>query len=97
MRCHGELDHTIASMKIIASYPTYEGKGVGLNRNSINVSQGKFNLRQIIRENYNFFIINYTSIERLENYPSIERLKGYETEVKHRMDSGKQGYVYNEE
>ena len=38
---------SIPSTKIIESYPTYEGKGFGLNRNSINVSQDEFNLRQI--------------------------------------------------
>ena len=50
---------TIASMKVIGSYPAYDGKGDGLDRNSINVSQGKINLRQIIRD----------------NYPSMQRLK----------------------
>ena len=34
-------DDTIASMKVIGSYPTYEGRGDGLDRNYINVSQGK--------------------------------------------------------
>ena len=46
-------------MKIIGSYSAYDGKGDGLDRNSINVSQGKINLRQIIRD----------------NYPSMQRLK----------------------
>ena len=41
---------TIASMKIIGSYSAYDGKGDGLDRNSINVSQGKINLRQIIQD-----------------------------------------------
>ncbi len=41
---------TIASMKVIGSYSAYDGNGDGLDRNSINVSQGKINLRQIIQE-----------------------------------------------
>jgi hypothetical protein len=41
---------TIASMKIIGSYSAYDGKGDGLDRNSINVSQGKINLRHIIED-----------------------------------------------
>ena len=50
---------TITSMKVIGSYSGYEGKGDGLDRNYINVLQGKINLRQIIRD----------------NYPSIQRCK----------------------
>jgi hypothetical protein len=53
---------TIANMKVIGSYPAYDGKGDGLDRNSINVSQGKINLRQIIKD----------------NYPSMQRLKDME-------------------
>jgi hypothetical protein len=49
----------------------YEGKGDELDRNSINVSQGKINLRQIIRD----------------NYPSMQRLKDIGSEVKHRIDN----------
>ncbi len=50
---------TIANMKVIGSYPVHDGKGDGVDRSYINVSQGKINLRQIIRD----------------NYPSIQKLK----------------------
>ncbi len=43
---------TIVNMKVIGSYPIYDGKGDGLDRSSINVSKGKINLRQKVRENY---------------------------------------------
>ena len=48
-------------MKVIGSYPTYEGEGDGLDRNYINVPQGKINFRQIIRDNYPNPITNTVS------------------------------------
>ena len=42
----------IASMKVIGSYPDYKGRGDRLGRVSLNVSQGKLNLRKIVKDNY---------------------------------------------